>query len=288
MGRNNKLNGDLYWFHFRLYCYTSAYRRGQRTLHHGGPPFQKSIEVKEILWIVYSSSSSTSHRLGISSSLTTFLTCCPGFLFGKEGHYLLRCPAFQQQKHSPFLIQRFLSSRMSFPMQITSTSIALGSLAFEEWGVSGWYRCWVGCWFLLKISSAYSHWVWKWIALKYHSWMVVGIVSMDMIHHMREGGIPAEKYPMRTLESLILAWETWFWNSETYWFRGGEYVRSFLQTICLVVSQAIAAPVMSLYLISSLNLVIKFEYVPRIMVPVASMEFSWKVAAQVRADPLVI
>ena len=49
-----------------------------------------------------------------------------------------------------------------------------------------------------------------------------------------------------------------------------------------------AVQVMSLCLKSSLNLVTKFEYVPRIMVPVASTEFSQKVAAQVRADPLVM
>ena len=60
------------------------------------------------------------------------------------------------------------------------------------------------------------------MALEYHSWMVVGTVSMDMIRRMREGGIPAEKYPIRTFGSFILAQATWFWNSETYWFRGGE------------------------------------------------------------------
>ena len=73
-----------------------------------------------------------------------------------------------------------------------------------------------------EISSARSHWVWKWMALEYHSWIVVGMVFIDMIHRMREGGIPVEKYPMRTFGSLILAQATWFWNSETYWFRGGE------------------------------------------------------------------
>ena len=63
----------------------------------------------------------------------------------------------------------------------------------------------MGHWFPFEISSACSHWVWKWMALEYHSWIVVGTVSMDIIHHMREGGIPAEKYPMRTFGSLILA-----------------------------------------------------------------------------------
>ena len=171
---------------------------------------------------------------------------------------------------------------------MTSTSIVLGSLAFEELGVKGWYRCWVEYWFLLEISSAYSHWVWKWIALEYHSWMVVSTVSMDIIHHMREGGILAEKYPMRTLGSLMLARVTWFWNSEMYWFRGGGYVWSFLRTIHLVVSQAIAVLVTSLCLKSSLNSVMKFEYVPKVTVLVVSTAFSWKVVAQVRADPLVM
>ena len=43
------------------------------------------------------------------------------------------------------------------------------------------------------------------MALEYHSWIVVGMVSMNMIRYMREGGIPAEKYSMRMFGSLILA-----------------------------------------------------------------------------------
>ena len=38
--------------------------------------------------------------------------------------------------------------------------------------------------------------------------MVVGTVFMDMMHRMREGGIPAEKYPISILESLMLAQAT--------------------------------------------------------------------------------
>ena len=49
-----------------------------------------------------------------------------------------------------------------------------------------------------------------------------------------------------------------------------------------------AVPVTSLCLKSSLNLVMKFEYIHRVTVPVALMAFSWKVVAQVRADPLVM
>ena len=48
------------------------------------------------------------------------------------------------------------------------------------------------------------------------------------------------------------------------------------------------ALVMSLCLKSLLNFTMKFEYVPRVMVLVASTAFSQKVAAQVRADPLVM
>ena len=47
-------------------------------------------------------------------------------------------------------------------------------------------------------------------------------------------------------------------------------------------------PVTSLCLKSSLNLAMKFGYVPRVIVPVVSTEFSWKVVAQVRVDPLVM
>ena len=46
--------------------------------------------------------------------------------------------------------------------------------------------------------------------------MVVGMVSMDIICCMKEGGILAEKYPTRMLGSLMLAQVMWFWNSEMY------------------------------------------------------------------------
>ena len=102
-------------------------------------------------------------------------------------------------------MHHFLSSGVSFPTWMTSTSIALGSLVLEGVGVKDWYACWMVHWFLFEISSTRSHWVWKWMALEYHSWIVVGTVSMDMIRCMREGGIPAEKYSMRTFGSVILA-----------------------------------------------------------------------------------
>ena len=88
--------------------------------------------VKEILQTVSLLSLSTSRRIGMSSSLVTLLICCLGFLIEKEEHSLLRCSAFQQWKHNPFSMQHFLSSGVSFPMRMTSTSIALESLALEE------------------------------------------------------------------------------------------------------------------------------------------------------------
>ena len=46
-----------------------------------------------------------------------------------------------------------------------------------------------------------------------------GIHGHDSSHE--GGGIPAEKYPIRTFRSFILAWATWFWNSETLVQEGG-------------------------------------------------------------------
>ena len=116
--------------------------------------------------------------------------------------------------------------------------------------------------------------------------MVVDMVSVDMIRPMRKGDILAEKYPMRMFGPLMLAWVTWFLNSETYWSRGG--ICSVLLEDHLFGGEPGNSSSSDVPLLEVLNLATKFEYVPRVMVPVASMEFSWKVAAQVRADPLVI
>ena len=43
------------------------------------------------------------------------------------------------------------------------------------------------------------------MAFLYHSSIVEGTVSMDMIRRMSGGGIPAEKYLIRTLGSEMLA-----------------------------------------------------------------------------------
>ena len=72
------------------------------------------------------------------------------------------------------------------------------------------------------MSSARSHWVWKAIAFLYHSSMVEGTVSIDMIRRMSGGGIPAEKYPIRTFGSEMLARATWFLKVEIYSIREGE------------------------------------------------------------------
>ena len=78
------------------------------------------------------------------------------------------------------------------------------------------------------MSSACSHWVWKAMAFLYHLSMVEGTVSMDMIRRMSGGGIPAEKYPIRTLGSEILARATWFLKVEIYSVKEGEYKLFFL------------------------------------------------------------
>ena len=93
--------------------------------------------VKEILWTVSLLLLSTSRKLGIPFFWITLLTCHLDFLFGKEGHSLLRCPTFRQWKHNSFSMQCFLSSGVSFPMQMTSTSIVLGSLGLKELEVKG-------------------------------------------------------------------------------------------------------------------------------------------------------
>ena len=95
--------------------------------------------------------------------------------------------------------------------------------------------------FLLAMSSARSHWVWKATAFLYHSSMVEGTVSMDMMRHIRGGGIPAEKYPIRTLAKA-----TWFLNVEMYSVNEGEYELFLAFFIMhLVESQEMAFPVTS-------------------------------------------
>ena len=48
------------------------------------------------------------------------------------------------------------------------------------------------------------------MALEYHSSTFEGTVSMDMMRFIRDGGIPAEKYPIKTLWSVMVAKATLF------------------------------------------------------------------------------
>ena len=138
------------------------------------------------------------------------------------------------------------------------------------------------------MSLARSHWVWKATAFLYQSSIVVGTVSIDMMRRIKGGGTPAEKYPIRTLGSEILARATWFLKVETYSKREGEYKLFFtFFSIHLVDNQEMAFPVTSWCLNAVLNFVMKSAKVPRVNV-VPDRAFCRKVEAQVRADPLVI
>ena len=48
------------------------------------------------------------------------------------------------------------------------------------------------------------------MALEYHSSTFKGTVSMDMIRFIRDGGMPVEKYPIKTLWSVMVAKATLF------------------------------------------------------------------------------
>ena len=113
-------------------------------------------------------------------------------------------------------------------------------------------------------------------------------MSIDMMRHIKGGGIPAEKYPIRTLVSEMLARATWFLKIETYSVREGEY-ELFFAFFCihLVNKQEIVFPVTSWCLNTVLNFVIKSVKVPRVNA-VPEMALCWKVEAQVRADPFVM
>ena len=113
-------------------------------------------------------------------------------------------------------------------------------------------------------------------------------MSIDMIRHMSGDGIPAEKYPIKTFASEMLARATWFLKVEIYSIKEGEYELFFLLfSICWVDSQEMVFPVTSWCLNVELNFVTKSAKVPRVN-DVPEMALWQKVAAQVRADPLVI
>ena len=93
------------------------------------------------------------------------------------------------------------------------------------------------------------------IAFLYQLSMVKGMVSMHMMRHIKGGGIPAKKYPIRTLTSEMLARVTWFLKVETYSMSEGEYKLFFaFFCMCLVDSQEMVFPVMSWCLYMVLNL----------------------------------
>ena len=105
---------------------------------------------------------------------------------------------------------------------------------------------------------------------------------------MSGGGIPAEKYLIKTFASEMLARATWFLKVEIYSVKEGEYELFFLLfSICWVDSQEMAFPVTSWCLNVVLNFVMKSAKVPRVN-NVPEMALWRKVVAQVRADPLVI
>ena len=172
-------------------------------------------------------------------------------------------------------------------MVLTTMASGLWVLALEEFEKE-WYVWWEALVFFLVMSSACSHWVWKVTAFLYHSSMVEGTVSMDMIRRMRGGGIPAEKYLIRTLASEMLARAMWFLNVEIYSINEGEYELFLVLFIMhLVDSQEMAFPVTSWCLNVELNFMTKSAKVPREN-EVPEMALRRKVAAQVRADPLVM
>ena len=113
-------------------------------------------------------------------------------------------------------------------------------------------------------------------------------MSIDMMQRIRGGRIPAEKYPIRTLVSEIFTRAMWFLKVEIYSVREGEYELFFLLfSMRWVDSQEIAFLVTSWCLNMVLNFVTKSAKVPRVN-DVPEMALWRKVAAQVRADPLVI
>ena len=126
------------------------------------------------------------------------------------------------------------------------------------------------------------------IAFLYKLSMVEGTVSMDMMRRIKGGGIPVEKYPIRTLASEMLARAMWFLKVETYSTREGEYELFFaFFCMCLVDNQEMVFPVTSWCLNAVLNFVIKSAKVPRVNA-VPEMALWRKVEAQVRADPFVM
>ena len=114
------------------------------------------------------------------------------------------------------------------------------------------------------------------------------MASMDMIWHMRGGGIPTEKYPIRIFASEMLARAPWFLKVEMYSIKDVEYELFFLLfSKHWIDNQEIAFLVTLWCLNVVLNFAMKSAKVPRVN-DVPEMAFWRKVAAQVRADPFLM
>ena len=125
-----------------------------------------------------------------------------------------------------------------------------------------WYVWWEVLEFRLAMSLAHSHWIWKAVAFLYHS----------LMRRINAGGIPAEKYLIRTLGSEKLARATWFLNVEIYSTSEGEYKLFLFFCMHWVDNQEMEFPVTSWCLNTVLNFVMKSAKVPRVNdVPVMAL-----------------
>ena len=89
-------------------------------------------------------------------------------------------------------------------------------------------------------------------------------MSMDMMHRINAGGIPVEKYPIRTLGSEMLVRAMWFLNIEIYSMSEGEYELFLFFCMCWVDNQEMAFLVTLWCLNAVLNFVIKSAKVLRV------------------------
>ena len=97
-------------------------------------------------------------------------------------------------------------------------------------------------------------------------------MSMDMMWRINAGGIPAKKYPIRTLGLVMLARATWFLNVELHSMSEGEYELFLFFCMRWVDNQEMVFPVTSWCLNTVLNFVIKSAKVPRVNdVPVMAL-----------------
>lgn len=67
----------------------------------------------------------------------------------------------------------------------------------------------------LVSSSVICHWVLKWLALLYHSLMILGGLILCM-WHMSQIGIPLAKYSIRIESWVVSLMRMWLLNSAMY------------------------------------------------------------------------